>query len=275
MPEHLLNCSYRGIIWTKGLRIISMKKIIKNAIVIFSFLILGISTALLVYVHFFAAGDNDLSGEWTAKLDMSKQAAVTALDWLQDIEAVSVSLEDMESCMQDLNIRVYMMMEQTERGRGTFRCQILPESYDACNQAAYEAFAASFRELLGERLRMAGYASDTDQEAVEALVLETFGMSSVSYLMTCGPVLLPPLEELQAQFDGSGVYENADGILIRQFAAADIKEENYIRKDASLILLGEADSVSSGLSFNHYPLIYTLTSSPANHHLESEKQEVQ
>ena len=94
---------------------------------------------------------------------------------------------------------------------------------------------------------MAGYDGSTDQEAVEALVVETFGMSTVSYLMASVPELLPSLEELQAQYDGSGTYQAAEGILTRQFdgrgEAAII--EHYIRKDASLIL-------------TEYPVIYTL-----------------
>lgn len=227
-------------------------KIMKNTIFVILLLILSISTALLIYLHFFAVNDNDLSGEWTAELDMTEQAAVTALDWLQDIEAVSISLEDMESYMQDLTIQVNLTLEQTARSEGTFHCNILPKSYDACNQAAYEAFAVAFRELAAERLRMAGYTGGMDEESVEALVTETFGMSTVAYLMSCGPALLPSMEELQAQYDGSGTYEAAEGILTRQFdsgASVTTKAEGYIRKDSILILS------------DHYPMIYTLEQS--------------
>ncbi len=224
-------------------------KIMKNTIFIILLLILSISTALLIYLHFFAANDNDLSGEWTAELDMTEQAAVTALGWLQDIEAVSISLEDMEAYMQDLTIQVNLTLEQTARSEGNFHCSILPESYDACNQAAYEAFAVAFRELAAERLRMAGYTGGTDEESVEALVTETFGMSTVAYLMSCGPALLPSMEELQAQYDGSGTYEAEEGILTRQFdsgASVTTKTEGYIRKGSILILS------------DHYPILYTL-----------------
>ena len=158
-----------------------MRKTIKSAVFTLLFLTLCASTALLTYLHFFASDDKELSGEWTANIDMTKQAAVTALSWLQDIEAVSVSLEDMESYMQGLTIQVNLTMEQTGRSAGIFQCNVSQESYDACRQAAYEAFAAEFQELLAERLRMAGYTGSTDEEAVEELVIETFGMSTVSY----------------------------------------------------------------------------------------------
>ncbi|MDE7239806.1 MAG: hypothetical protein K2N41_08860, partial [Lachnospiraceae bacterium] len=180
-----------------------MKKIIKNAVVVLLILTLSASTAFLTYLHFFASEDEELSGEWIAELDMTDRAAVTAINWLQDIEAVSISLEDMESYMQDLTIRINLTLEQTAPSEGTFRCYVLPESYDDCNQAAYEAFAMAFQALLTERLLMAGYTGSTDHETLEALVTETFGMSTVSYLMSCGPALLPSLEELQAQYDGS------------------------------------------------------------------------
>ena len=231
-----------------------MRKILKNSVLIGLFLFLITFTALLTYLHFFASDDKDLSGNWTAKLDMTKQSAVTALSWLQDIEAVSISLEDMEDYMQGLTIEVNLTLEQTANSEGTFHCNILPESYDACNQAAYEAFAAAFEELLIERLRMAGYTGNTDKETIEELVTETFGMSTVSYLKSCGPRLLPPLEDLQDQYEGSGTYKTAEGILTRQFddgQAVTTKTENYIRKDSSLILYEESDS-------SYSPVIYTL-----------------
>lgn len=238
-----------------------MGKAIKKILFTLLFLTLSISTAFLTYLHFFASDDKDLSGEWTAELDMTKQAAVMAFSWLQDIEAVSVSLEDLEVCMQDLTIQVNLTLEQTERFSGTFQCNVSPESYEACNQAAYEAFAAVFQELLAERMRMADYTGVTDKEAIETIVNETFGMSTVSYLMTYGPALLPSLEELQAGYDGSGTYEAAEGILTRQFEADGAyvwKAEYYIRQGSDLILSEEIDSVSSDFFSDYYPVRYTL-----------------
>lgn len=244
----------------------SYQKSIKNTILIILLLTLGVSTALLAYLHFFASGNRSVSGEWTADLDMTEHAAATALSWLQEIEAVSVTLEDMESCMQGLTVQVELTLEQTDHTGGTFCCTVLPESYDACDRAAYEAFAAVFRELLTERLHMAGYTGSMDEEAIEALVTETFGMSTISYLMTYGPALLPSLEDLQAQYEGSGTYEAAEGILTRQFDAGwsvEAKAEYYTRTDSKLILLEETGSISSGSSpvgpfSEDYPIMYTL-----------------
>ncbi len=239
----------------------AMRKTIKNAVIILLLLTLSASTALLTYLHFFAEGDRDLSGEWTTDLDMTEYAAVTALNWLQDIEAISISLEDMDSYMPELTVQVNMTLEQTGRSAGTFQCNVSQENYDACEQEAYEAFAAAFQDLLAERLRMAGYTGSMDEDAIEELVTETFGMSTVSYLMSCGPELLPSLEELQAAYDGSGTYEAADGILTRQFEngqGASTKVENYIREDTVLILSEEIGSVPAGFSADDYPVMYIL-----------------
>lgn len=236
-----------------------MRKTIKNAVFILLLITLSISTALLAYLHFFASGEKVLSGEWMTNLDMTEHAAVTAYGWLQDIEAVSVSLEDMESYMRGLTIQVNLTLEQTGRGEGTFQCNVSPESYEACNQAAYEAFALAFQELLAERLRMAGYEGSTDREAIEALVTETFGMSTVSYLMDYAPKLLPPLEDLQTEYDGSGIYEADGDILIRQFNAGEsvtTKAEYYIRKDSNLILSGESGVVPADSISDYYPIVY-------------------
>lgn len=238
-----------------------MRKTIKNVVLTLLILTLSASTAFLAYLYFFVSNDRELSGEWTANLDMTEQAAVEALSWLQDIEAVSVSLEDMGAYMENLTIQVDLTLEKTGRSEGTFCCNIVPESYDACKQAAYEAFAAAFQDVLAERLLMAGYTGGTNKETIEALVAETFGMSTVSYLMSYGPDLLPSLEDLQAQYDGSGVYKTEDGILTRQFdvgGTGGAREEYYIRKDSSLILTEEIGSASSGLFSDDYPMIYTL-----------------
>lgn len=221
-------------------------KTIKYVVFTLLLITLGISTALLAYLHFFASGDEDLSGEWTAELDMTEQAAVAALSWLQDIEAVSVTMEDMETYMQNLTIQVNLTLEKTARSEGTFHCSVSKESYDACKKAAYEALAFAFQELLAERLHMAGYIDNPDSEDIEALVTETFGMSTVSYLMSYGPALLPSLEELQTEYDGSGIYDIAEGILTRQFDAgqtADTKSEYYFSNDYNLILSEETSLI--------------------------------
>lgn len=246
---------------------ISMGKILKYVLYMLLFLSLSILTAFLIYVHFFRSDDRNLSGEWTAQLDMTKQAAVTAFIWLQDIEGVSVSLEELESDMQDLTITVNMTMEQTGQSEGSFSCAVQPESYAVCEQAAYEAFAAVFRKLSAERLRMAGYADSADEESVEILINESFGMSAVSYLKTCAPALLPSLEELQAGYDGSGTYEAADGVLVRRYdrdGTTVTRSKRYIRKDSSLVLFEEAGvDISdvtdvSGTVSDYYPVEYTL-----------------
>lgn len=237
-----------------------MRKSVKRVALSLLFLTLSLLLAFMVYLHFWASEDRDLSGRWAAEVDMTGQAAVSALIWLQDMEGVSVSMEDVESRMEGLTVEVDLMLEKTARSEGTFRSHIVPESYEGCNQAAYEAFAVLFRELTGERLRMAGYTGDTGEEAVEELVEETFGMPTVSYLMSCGPALLPSLEELQGKYDGSGTYETAEGVLTRRFESGNAiqgKAERYIRKETELVLTGEAGAENA----DDYPVVYILQES--------------
>ncbi|MDE7358761.1 MAG: hypothetical protein K2N39_04900 [Lachnospiraceae bacterium] len=237
-----------------------MKKTIKKVVFTLLMLSLGISAALLLYLHFFESDEESLSGEWSASLDMTEQAAVTAFGWLQDIEGVSVSLEDVQSDMPELTMQVNLTFEQTGRSSGSFQSNVSPESYDVCRQTAYEAFVGTFQEILAERLRMAGYTGSMDEEALEALVTETFGMSTEAYLMSYAPGLLPSLEELQAQYDGSGTYETAEDVLTRQFedGAVTTRVESYICNDSSLILIEELGSVPADFSSDDYPVIYTL-----------------
>ena len=116
-----------------------MRKALKNTILILLLLTLSVSTAFLAYLHFFASDDHDLSGEWTAELDMTQQASVTALAWLQDIEAVSISLEEMESYMQGLTIRINLTMEIEMGG---------PFPAVSCRKATTPAARRRMRHLL-------------------------------------------------------------------------------------------------------------------------------
>ena len=105
-----------------------MKKTIKTAILTLLLLTLTVSTAFLAYLHFFASDVNDLSGEWTAEIDLTKQAAVSAYSWLQDIEGVSLSLEETEAYIPELTVRVDLSFAQTVDAAGTFYCSVSPES---------------------------------------------------------------------------------------------------------------------------------------------------
>lgn len=241
-----------------------MKKTITTALLTILLLTLTASTALLAYLHFFASDNQDLSGTWTAELDMTNLAAASAFGWLQDIEGVSVSLEEMETNMDGLTIQVDLTFTQNGDSAGTFACNVSPESYASCNQAAYGALAAAFHEILAERLHMAGYTGGTDEEILEALVTETFRMSTGEYLAACGPKLLPSLEELQSQYDGNGTYETAEDILTRRFeegGAVITKTEIYLRRDDSLILLETDEADSQAFSSGEYPMVYTLRQS--------------
>ena len=65
-----------------------MKKVIKYTVIILLLLSLSASTAYLAYLHYFAPHYDNLSGQWTARVDMSGHATSAALAWLQDIEAL-------------------------------------------------------------------------------------------------------------------------------------------------------------------------------------------
>lgn len=236
----------------------SMGRTVRGTLRCLLLLTVGAVCAFWAYVRFFAEGG--MAGEWTASLDMREQAAASAFFWLQDIEQASVSLEEVGASMPELTIQVNLTLRKTSRFGGNFQCDISPESYEACRQAAYEAFAGIFREIVAKRLNMAGYGEGVDAQSVEALAAEAFGMPTASYLMEKGPALLPALEEMQARYGGSGVYEAKDGILTRHFTEGQpdtVRTESYIRQGSSLVLSKAAGSdVREGL-FGQHPVFYT------------------
>ena len=57
---------------------------------------------------------------------------------------------------------------------------------------------------------------------------------------------MPSLEDLQAQYNGSGTYEVAEGILTRRYDDGTTKTENYVWENFSLVLSEEGNSDGQG-----------------------------
>lgn len=253
------NASMANGVMTNSIMRKSVRKTVSGTLCGLLLLTVGVACAFWIYTRFLASGGGNVSGEWTASLDMTEYAAAAALCWLQEIEGASPSLDEVSTSMPDLAIQVNLTLKRTSRIGGQFSSSLTPESYETCSQAAYEALAELFREITAKRLRMAGYGDGADAESVEALAAEAFGMSTVSYLMEKGPALLPALEKLQAQYDGSGIYEVKDDILARRFEGGDpddIRAERYIRKGSLLILSKYAGADGQEGFFGQYPIIY-------------------
>ena len=113
----------------------AMRKILNVVVLAVLLPALLIATVLLTYLHFFAPGDKNLSGKWTASLDMTDHAAVAAIGWLQDIEGIDIegiaaSMQEMENAVQDFTVEVTITFEETARSEGTFEACVIPESYE-------------------------------------------------------------------------------------------------------------------------------------------------
>lgn len=53
-----------------------MRRAVKNTIYTLLLLTLSVSTAFLIYLRFLESRDKDLSGEWTADLNMTDRKSV-------------------------------------------------------------------------------------------------------------------------------------------------------------------------------------------------------
>ena len=106
------------------------------------------------------------------------------------------------------------------------------ESYNAAKQQAYTALENAFEDLLLIRAQTAGKDMATREEAAQSIE-DTIGMTCLEYLANYGPELLPPLEEIQGQYNGSGSWKAENGVLLR-----DGRGEAFLINTDLLVLSG-------------------------------------
>lgn len=144
-----------------------------------------------------------LSGEWTRSVDVSDRIVANAENWLEDVEGVTVTVEDLKETFGSLTIEVVERYVSDDAGYMVCQREVSKESYDACSLKAYEGMKKAFEGIIYTRLLAAGISTDEIEMDIQELYEEVIGMSMEEYLYQYGPVLVPSYEELSKEFTGA------------------------------------------------------------------------
>ena len=165
---------------------------------------IGVLLALTVAAAIYGAiamtdPSRKLAGTWYTDIDITPQVAEHASDWLKS--AAMGNQVDISDYIQDVSVRCDITFDTD----GTWTAAMDEGSYAACRQRVNEELAAALKKLISIRFEAAARGG-LDDDTAEAMVQEILGMSTTEYLSSYGPVLLPELSEMRADFDRNGIY---------------------------------------------------------------------
>ena len=169
--------------------------------------------------------DPRLTGLWQMRAELTDTARSRADTWLQ--RAALGEQVPAAEYLPTLSVTVRLTLSAD----GSWSREIRDGEYESARTAAERGLAKALRELLCLRIADAGCPPETAAEA-EARIQRVLGMSTEDYMREYGPALLPPLSQMHAVYDGSGMY-HADGETI----SFDGESVRYLMDGQFLVLL--------------------------------------
>ena len=169
--------------------------------------------------------DPRLTGMWQMRAELTDTARSRADTWLQ--RAALGEQVPAAEYLPTLSVTVRLTLSAD----GSWSREIRDGEYESARTAAERGLAKALRELLCLRIADAGRPPETAAEA-EARIQRVLGMSTEDYMREYGPALLPPLSQMHAVYDGSGMY-HADGETI----SFDGESVRYLMDGQFLVLL--------------------------------------
>lgn len=169
--------------------------------------------------------DPRLTGVWQMRAELTDTARSRADTWLQ--RAALGEQVPAAEYLPTLSVTVRLTLSAD----GSWSREIRDGEYESARTAAERGLAKALRELLCLRIADAGRPPETAAEA-EARIQRVLGMSTEDYMREYGPALLPPLSQMHAVYDGSGMY-HADGETI----SFDGESVRYLMDGQFLVML--------------------------------------
>lgn len=156
--------------------------------------------ALLVFIGLILYKQHKKSKEPIFEyVSIAEEASARALVWLNDIDDIELSFEDVKECMGEFNLEVKYTPTET---KGIYTVELMPDCYEYCESQAKIGLEKSYRLAVINRLQKVGYEGPCTDETVEKLMKTTFGITVADYLEQCEISLLPSFEELNAKYSG-------------------------------------------------------------------------
>lgn len=132
-------------------------------------------------------------------VSMTEEASARAFVWLSNIEDTELTYEEVKECMGDFNLEI---VKTPADKKGVYTMSLADNAYGYCLSQAKTGLERAYRLSVCKRITSTGYEGTVNDELVESLMQETFGMSVSDYISQCEIVLLPSEEELISKYSG-------------------------------------------------------------------------
>lgn len=132
-------------------------------------------------------------------VSMTEEASARAYVWLCKIEDTDLSYDDVKSCMGDFNLEV---IKTPLKEKGKYERKLADGAYEYLVSQSEAGLESAYYFAIMRRIRNSGYEGDINEELVNRLMDETFGMSVTEYLDQCNISLLPSEQELREKYEG-------------------------------------------------------------------------
>ncbi|MDO4188053.1 MAG: hypothetical protein Q4D29_03610 [Lachnospiraceae bacterium] len=145
------------------------------------------------YAKYYKKNYKDPSFEY---ISMTEEASARAYVWLSKIEDTDLSYEEVKNCMGNFNLEV---IKKPTDVKGEYTYELAEGGYDYCRNQARVGFEKAYYEAIKKRIVNSGYEGTVDDELVDRLMTETFGMSVSQYIDECDIKLLPDLVDINVK----------------------------------------------------------------------------
>lgn len=177
-------------------------------LILFLFVLLLVIVAGGLFYWWKSRPERKLPGHWHRTVDYASQAELAAKEWLMAAEGGSEI--DLKGYMGSISVGMDLILAQD----GSWSCTVDENSYRTAQQQVYTALEQAFEDLLIIRAQDAGREMASREEAAQSIE-DTIGMSCQEYLKLYGPSMLPSLEEIKGEYEGSGDWKAESGVLLR------------------------------------------------------------
>lgn len=130
-------------------------------------------------------------------VSMTEEASARAFVWLNKIDYMELSYEDVVSIMGQFNLEI---IKTPTKEKGVYTYALADNAYEYCQNQAQVGFERAYKQVIKNRIEKTGYEGEISDETVERLMLETFGMTVSDYLKQCDVKLLPAEDEINEKY---------------------------------------------------------------------------
>jgi len=129
-------------------------------------------------------------------IPMTEEASARAFVWLKRIDDIDLSYEEVKECMGSFNLEV---IRKPTEVKGEYTYELVDGAYGYCESQAKIGLEKAYYLAIKKRITNSGYEGEVNNELVDRIMDETFGMSVSEYLNKHDIKLLPEINEIDIE----------------------------------------------------------------------------